>query len=126
MIVKNVRKTIEDYHMIAPREKVLAGVSGGADSVALLIVLHELSKEMDFDLEVVHIDHQIRGEESSGDADFVIKLAHSLGVNCHMIRVLSGGWSWDGRGSKTFALSEVCRNGKTGRRKDCPCTSHGG
>jgi len=87
MIVKNVRKTIEDYHMITPREKVLAGVSGGADSVALLIVLHELSKEMDFDLEVVHIDHQIRGEESSGDADFVIKLAHSLGVNCHMIRV---------------------------------------
>ena len=50
---------------------VLAGVSGGADSVCLLLMLEQLQKKTDFLLEAVHVEHGIRGEESRKDAAFV-------------------------------------------------------
>ncbi|HEY2585160.1 MAG TPA: tRNA lysidine(34) synthetase TilS [Tepidisphaeraceae bacterium] len=54
-------------------------VSGGADSVALLRLLHGRG---DLSLRVVHLDHQTRGEASAGDAAFVSRLAGELGVPC--------------------------------------------
>lgn len=54
-------------------------VSGGADSVALLRLLHGRG---DLSLHVVHLDHQTRGEASAGDAAFVRRLAAELGVPC--------------------------------------------
>ncbi len=54
------------------------GVSGGADSVALLTLLRERA---DLTLHVVHLDHQTRGEASTGDALFVIQLAQRLGID---------------------------------------------
>ncbi|MDB5330792.1 MAG: murQ [Phycisphaerales bacterium] len=53
------------------------GVSGGADSVALLALLRTRS---DLHLHVVHLDHQTRGEESAADAQFVRELAHAWGI----------------------------------------------
>jgi tRNA(Ile)-lysidine synthase len=55
------------------------GVSGGADSVALLRLLH--ARE-DLSLHVVHLDHETRGAESAADAEFVALLAQRLGVAC--------------------------------------------
>jgi tRNA(Ile)-lysidine synthase len=56
---------------LAPNEALLIGVSGGADSVALLSVLVELG----WKLHVCHLNHQLRGAESDGDAEFVRQLA---------------------------------------------------
>lgn len=53
------------------------GVSGGADSVALLSLLHRC-RTSDLSLHVVHLDHQTRGDASTGDAAFVASLATSL------------------------------------------------
>lgn len=56
------------------------GVSGGADSVALLMLLRQYRP--DLPLHVVHLDHQLRGEASTADATFVRGLADQLGVPC--------------------------------------------
>jgi tRNA(Ile)-lysidine synthetase-like protein len=58
-----------------PAGRWAVGVSGGADSVALLRLLAERT---DLQLHIVHLDHQTRGEESTGDAQFVHDLAQHL------------------------------------------------
>lgn len=64
--------------MFRPGMKVGVAVSGGADSVCLLHVLREL----DLRLHVLHLNHNLRGEESRVDADFVGQLAASLDIPC--------------------------------------------
>ena len=66
------------------RRKWLVGVSGGADSVALL---HLLLREGFRNLVVCHVDHRLRGKASTGDAAFVKRLAARLGLPCEMARV---------------------------------------
>ncbi len=64
--------------------ELLVAVSGGADSVALLLGLQELAKENALHLQVAHVNHQLRGEQSDSDSQFVASLAASLGVPCHV------------------------------------------
>ena len=65
--------------MLAGGETVLVGVSGGADSVALLHLLSSLAPDWQLRLHVLHVDHQLRAE-SAADADFVRDLGARLGV----------------------------------------------
>lgn len=51
-----VRRCVEDYRMIAPGDRVAVGVSGGKDSLALLMLLKGLREYMDFHLEAITID----------------------------------------------------------------------
>ena len=78
-----IQKNIVELNMVSPGDKVLVGVSGGADSVCLLLALDVLKKEMDFSLEVIHVEHGIRGEESRKDAEFVVDLCKRMQVVCH-------------------------------------------
>jgi tRNA(Ile)-lysidine synthetase-like protein len=64
---------------IVPSGAWAVGVSGGADSVALLRLLQQ---RPDLSLHVVHLDHQTRGAESTGDADFVRSMAAMLALPC--------------------------------------------
>ncbi len=59
---------------------VLCGFSGGADSSALLLLLHELSEKGLLNLEAVHFDHGLRGEESDADAKWCEAFCKSLGI----------------------------------------------
>ena len=70
-IYKTIRNTINQYQMTAPGMHVIAAVSGGADSVCLLLALKELSKELDITVEAFHLHHGLRGAEADRDADFV-------------------------------------------------------
>lgn len=60
--------------------RLVVGVSGGADSVALLLALHELASPDQ--LVVAHLNHGWRGLESDGDAAFVVKLCAELNREC--------------------------------------------
>ncbi|MBR1866887.1 MAG: tRNA lysidine(34) synthetase TilS [Lachnospiraceae bacterium] len=72
-MLKKVRSYIEEQHMIQKGDRIVLGVSGGADSVALLIVMNQLKTVYDLTLYVVHIDHGIR-EEALQDAAYVRQL----------------------------------------------------
>ena len=68
-----------------------AAVSGGADSVALLLLLHEANvlprNSLGIGLSAVHVHHGLRGEEADGDLQFVQELCGRLGVHLHVARV---------------------------------------
>ena len=70
---KKIKIFLEKYHMIEQGDHIVAGISGGADSVCLLLILKELRETMDFELTAVHVEHGIRGEESLRDAAFAEK-----------------------------------------------------
>ncbi len=70
---------MEQQHMINQGDRVVAGVSGGADSVCLLLLLWEYQKKIPFGLAAVHVNHGIR-EEAKLDADYVKALCGKLEV----------------------------------------------
>lgn len=84
---RQLQKKIEEFHMILSGDKVLVGVSGGADSVCLLLLLLEMKKRMFFSLEVVHVEHGIRGVESKADATYVEALCKRYQLKCHKVEV---------------------------------------
>ncbi len=79
--------TIRARNLFKPGQRVVVGVSGGADSVALLNVLISLSGRLRIKLVVAHLDHRIRGDAAEADAAFVKKLAARLKVPCEVARV---------------------------------------
>lgn len=60
----------------------LVGLSGGADSVALLRAMHRIRGGMTGRLVAAHFNHHWRGEESDADQRFCVELAESLGITC--------------------------------------------
>jgi tRNA(Ile)-lysidine synthase len=66
--------------LFARGEHVMVAVSGGADSVALLLALHELASALEIQLSAAHLHHGIRGAEADGDVLFVRSLARQLGI----------------------------------------------
>lgn len=77
---QKIRNMMKRCRMVSPGQRILAAVSGGADSVCLLAVLHTLAPELSFSLEAVHVEHGIRGEESLQDCAYVERLCGELGV----------------------------------------------
>lgn len=82
MICK-VRKTISRYAMPVSNSRVVVALSGGADSMALLHVLHSLCDEFAITLEACHVNHGIRGEAAEKDEDFVKSECEKLGIELH-------------------------------------------
>jgi tRNA(Ile)-lysidine synthase len=66
---------IRDRDLLHAGDRLAVAVSGGADSVALLRVLLELRAELGIVLFVAHVNHQLRGDESDADEQFVAELA---------------------------------------------------
>ncbi len=79
MLPRRVQHFIEEHHLIRPGARVLVGVSGGVDSVVLMVVL----KQLGYGLVAAHVNYQLRGEASDGDAAFVEAFCKRLGVPFH-------------------------------------------
>ena len=75
----NILKYIRDNRLIARGDSVIVGLSGGADSVCLFTVLHELKKLLGIRLKAVHVNHNLRGDEALRDERFCARLAADYG-----------------------------------------------
>ncbi len=71
-----IQNSIKEHNMCYEDDSVLIGLSGGADSVALLLMM----KELGYKVSACHINHQLRGEESDRDENFCRELCKRLGV----------------------------------------------
>ncbi len=71
---------IREHHLLSGQHCLLVGVSGGPDSVCLLDILFQLREELNIELYVAHLNHQLRGAESEADAQYVAHLARQLGI----------------------------------------------
>jgi len=83
MLKNKALETIHEYKMFNPQDAVLIGVSGGADSTALLHLLHALKAELGLShLYVAHLNHMLRREDADLDQKYVEGLAKNLGILC--------------------------------------------
>lgn len=75
-VIKVISEALDRHNLIPDGARVVVGVSGGADSVALLRALHQL----EIPLTITHLNHQLRGKDSDEDERFVRELAEELGL----------------------------------------------
>ncbi len=85
-LLNTVRGAIQKQGLLRVGERVAVAVSGGADSVALLVLLAELRKHLGVVLSVVHFNHKLRGKDSEADEKFAAKLAERYGLAFHARR----------------------------------------
>ena len=81
-MLRELRKKVDEFHMVSPGDCILAGVSGGADSVCLLHILSRLKDKYGIILKAAHINHNLRGDESLRDEIFVKELCDKLSIPC--------------------------------------------
>jgi tRNA(Ile)-lysidine synthase len=79
------------HQLIAPEQSVLLAVSGGVDSMVMLHLFSRLREQMKLRLSVIHVNHQLRGEESMGDEKFVMEMSdyYHIPFFCERIDVMS-------------------------------------
>lgn len=77
---------IREHDLFVPGQPLVVGVSGGADSLCLLHVLHHLPSGLAPDLHVAHLNHGLRAAAADADADFVARLAGDWGLPCTIHR----------------------------------------
>lgn len=83
-MLSKLRAFVREYSLVQPGDRVIAAVSGGADSIALLFALYLLREEWDITLEAAHFNHHLRGEESNRDARFVADFCARYGIPLHL------------------------------------------
>jgi len=75
IVSTNIGKKIEN-------KKLLAAVSGGVDSMVMLWIMLQIKKDIPFQLEVIHINHNLRGDESDGDEQLVVDFCKKNNIKC--------------------------------------------
>jgi tRNA(Ile)-lysidine synthase len=77
--------------MVTPKQAILIAVSGGMDSMVMLHLFSKLHKRMKLHLSVIHVNHQLRGDESIEDEKFVreISAAYGIPIYCERVDVMS-------------------------------------
>ncbi len=83
---EKVRAYVQEYHMLEKEDKVIVGVSGGADSICLLFMLMELKEEYALEITAVHVNHCLRGTEALEDERYVEEVCRKNGICCMIYR----------------------------------------
>ena len=68
---EKVIDTIKKYKLIEKGDKIVLGVSGGPDSIAMLDILKDLRNKFEFEIYVCHLNHMIRGQDAINDQKYV-------------------------------------------------------
>ena len=77
---ENILDTINKYEMLEDGDRVLVGLSGGADSATLLYCLNSIKSFLNISLVAAHMNHCIRGDEAVNDMNFAKSFAQNLGI----------------------------------------------
>ena len=91
-MLNKLRAFLKEQALLSPGDKVIAAVSGGADSVAMLFALYLLRDELGITLEAAHFNHHLRGAESDRDEAFVTEFCGRYCIPLHLGsgRIVSG------------------------------------
>ncbi len=100
---KRVLAYIRQQQLLEPGTRVLLAVSGGADSMALACVMQALAPELELELEAVHIDHGLRGQDSRRDALFVQRACQTWGMPLHLYDARAAGVEYPAHPSEDWA-----------------------
>ncbi|MFW6152563.1 MAG: tRNA lysidine(34) synthetase TilS, partial [Verrucomicrobiota bacterium] len=79
-LVRKIHKNIREKRLADQGARIVVGVSGGADSMALLYIMEELAEKLNLELIVAHLNHHIRGKEADKDEAFVFEAARNMGL----------------------------------------------
>ena len=116
-LLEQVAETLSGNELLAPGEKIAVAVSGGADSVTLLHILHRLRDRFKIELLVLHVNHQLRGVDSEEEEQFVRGLADSLGLEA-LVRRSSrgpGNLEQEARQARRAFFAEVLASGQANK-----------
>jgi tRNA(Ile)-lysidine synthase len=83
-LTQRLLNTIRKQGLIKPGDRVGVAVSGGSDSVGLLLLLLDLRADLGIVLSVVHVNHKLRGSESDEDEGSIAQLARAHGLELHV------------------------------------------
>lgn len=86
-MLKKVCDTIEKFNLLDENDTVFIGLSGGADSVCLLLCMLRLSSKYKISVKAIHINHCLRENEALRDENFCTTLCHKLGVPLSVKRI---------------------------------------
>jgi len=120
---QRVRKTVARHAMVAAGQRIAVAVSGGADSVALLLLLQELRTELGCVLSVAHMNHQLRGADADADERFARELAARAAVEFHVqhsdvaAQAKRNGWNLEdaGRRLRRHFFRQLVADGRADR-----------
>lgn len=83
-MLNKLRAFLKEQALLSPGDRVIAAVSGGADSVAMLFALYLLRDELGITLEAAHFNHHLRGAESDRDEAFVTDFCGRYDIPLHL------------------------------------------
>lgn len=102
----NILKYVRQNKILKEKDRIMIGLSGGADSVCLLRFLMEASREYSLSLFAVHVNHMLRQEGAERDENFVKELCGYYGIDLLNYRV----------DVRQYALKEKCSFEEAGRK----------
>lgn len=82
MLTNTIRLYIEENRLVAAGDRVILGVSGGPDSMALLHIMHQLAPSLNIELQAAHLNHGLRAEAGREEA-LVRETCLALGIKYH-------------------------------------------
>ena len=92
----NFKEIIGKTGFSGKKFSVLVACSGGADSLALLYLLHELRDDFDFELAAAYVNHKLRNE-AADEAIFVDKICQQLEITCFSLNFEPDFWDHDNK-----------------------------
>ena len=84
--MENIKKLIQENNLISSGDVIGIGVSGGKDSMALLHYMQNLSKQLDFEIVAITIDHGIR-ENAKDDVNFVMEYCKNNNIRAYKFKL---------------------------------------
>lgn len=117
MFTNKIRAFCRQKELFSPGDRVVIGLSGGADSVCLFLVLLDLSKELALKIVPVHVNHNLRGKDALADQHFCEELCRQHGLELTVVSVpvaelaAENGWSLEeaGRNARYKAFAEISK-----------------